>query len=326
MKAIVNAEYGSPDELELREIATPTIDANGVLVRVLAAAANPVDWHLVRGEPYLIRAAIGLRRPKRRIPGLDVAGVVAEVGADVRELRPGDEVFGSTRGAFADYARGTSKDFAPKPATLTPEQAAAVPIAGCTALQALRDHGRLESGQGVLVNGAAGGVGTFAVQIGVALGGRVTAVCSTSNVDLVRSLGAEHVVDYTTEDFARSGRRYHLVVNVAGNRSLSDLRRATTEKGTIVLVGAGVGRERNTGLISRIPQPARAFALSRFVGQRLVSFLTDVHRDDLVFLSELVEAGKVTPVIDRTYPLSDVAEALRYLEAGHARGKVVITV
>lgn len=326
MRAIVNEEYDSPDKLELREIATPTIDAQGVLVRVLAASVNPVDWHLVRGEPYFIRAAVGLRRPKQSVPGLDVAGVVAEVGAKVTELRPGDEVFGSTRGAFADYARGTSEDFAPKPATLTPEQAAAVPIAGCTALQALRDHGRLQPGQSILVNGAAGGVGTFAVQVGVALGGRVTAVCSTPNVGLVRSLGAEHVVDYTSEDFARSGRRYDLVVNIAGNRSLSDLRRATTEEGTVVLVGAGVGRERSAGLLSLVPQPARAFVLSRFVGQQLVSFLTDVNRDDLVFLSELVDTGKVRPVIDRTYPLSDVAEALRYLEAGHARGKVVITV
>ena len=326
MKAIVNDEYGAADDLELRDISIPTIEANSVLVRVSAASVNPVDWHLMRGEPYLIRLSFGLRRPKRSIPGLDVAGRVEEVGANVTQLRPGDEVFGSCGGAFAEYARGTEEDFAVKPPDVTFEQAAAVPVAGCTALQALRDHGRLEPGQHVLVNGAAGGVGTFAVQIAKALGAEVTAVCSTRNVDLARALGADHVVDYTVDDFTRGGRRYNLVLNVAGNRSLSDVRRATVAKGTVVLVGAGTGRERGGGLVSPLVQPLEALVLSRFVGQRLVSFLADVRRDDLSFLAELIEAGKIRPVIDRTYPLRDVPEALRYLEAGHARGKVVITV
>ena len=327
MKAIVNEAYGSPDELELLEIPSPTIDKNGVLVRVSAASVNPVDWHLLRGEPYVLRLAFGLRRPKRSIPGLDVAGRVEAVGTNVTRLRSGDEVFGSSGGAFAEYVRGTAEDFAVKPPVVTFEQAAAVPIAGCSALQALRDHGRLEPGQRVLVNGASGGVGTFAVQIAKALGAEVTAVCGTRNIDLVHSLGADHVVDYTAEDFTRGGGRYDLVLNIAGNRSLSDLRRAATTTGTVVLVGAGTGRERGgRGPISPLLQALGAPVLSRFVDQRLVSFLADVRKDDLLFLAELIEAGKVTPVIDRTYPLSDVAEALRYLEAGHARGKVVITV
>ena len=327
MKAIVNHDYGPPDDLELREVSLPTVEANSVLVRVSAASVNPVDWHLMRGEPYLIRLSFGLRRPKRSISGLDVAGRVEEVGANVTQLRPGDDVFGSSGGAFAEYVRGTEEDFAVKPPDVTFEQAAAVPVAGCTALQALRDHGRLEPGQRVLVNGAAGGVGTFAVQIAKALGGEVTAVCSTANVDLARSLGADHVIDYTVDDFTRGGQRYDLVLNVAGNRSLSDVRRATVAKGTVVLVGAGTGREpAGGGLISPLVQPLEALVLSRFVGQRLVSFLADVRKDDLLFLAELIEAGKIRPVIDRTYPLRDVPEALRYIEAGHARGKVVITV
>jgi NADPH:quinone reductase-like Zn-dependent oxidoreductase len=327
MKAIVSDEYGSPERLELREIATPTVAANGVLVRVAAASLNPVDWHVLRGEPYVARLSFGLRRPKRIVPGLDAAGHVEKVGPSVTQLRPGDEVFGSSGGAFAEYLRGTEEQFAVKPPEMSFEQAAAVPIAGCSALQALRDHGHLEQGQHILINGASGGVGTFAVQIAKALGAEVTAVCSTRNMELVRSLGADHVVDYTAEDFARDGSRYDLVLNVAGNRSLSDLRRAATSKGTVVLVGAGTGRERGGGAASSpMLQALRALVLSRFVNQRLVSFLADVRKDDLLYLAELFESGKVTPVIDRSYPLSDVAEALRYLEAGHARGKIVIAV
>ena len=326
MKAIVNDEYGPPSALVLRDVPIPAIDADGVRVRVQASSVNPVDWHLLRCEPYFLRLMFGLRRPKRSIPGVDVAGIVEQVGGNVTELRPGDEVFGSTGGAFAEYVRGTEENFAPKPTALGFEQAAAVPVAGCTALEALRDHGRLEPGNSVLVNGAAGGVGTFAVQIAKALGGEVTAVCSTGNVELATSLGADDVVDYTAGDFTRKGRRYDLVLNVAGNRSLSDLRRAATDHGTVVLVGSGTGREGSSGLVSPLGQPIHAVVLSRFVGQRLVSFLARVRPDDLRFLARLIEAGKVTPVIDRTYSLGEVPDALRYLEQGHVRGKVVVTV
>ena len=298
-----------------------------MLVRVRAASVNPADWHLLRGEPYLVRLVFGLRRPRKIVPGIDAAGLVEEVGAAVTEFRAGDEVFGGPGGAFAEYCRGGEKDFARKPAGLTFEQAAAVPIAGCTALQGLRDQGKLEPGQTVLVNGAAGGVGTFAVQIAKALGGDVTGVCSTRSVELVRSIGADHVLDYTVEDFARSGRRYDLILHVAGNRSLPDLRRALAPRGTLVLVGGGVGRDAGSGgLLGPMAQSLRAVVLSPFVGQRLRMVAAKVRKEDLVALAELIEAGKVTPVVDRSYPLSEVPQALEYLEAGHARGKVVVTV
>lgn len=322
MQAIVNRKYGSPDDLRLEEIDRPALGDDDVLVRVQAASVNPLDWHFMRGLPYLGRPTLGLRKPKRPILGVDAAGQVEAVGKNVTQFRPGDEVVGAGRsGSVAEYTCGSEKDFAPKSASLSFEQAAAIPIAGVTALQALRDQGRLQPAQSVLINGAAGGVGTFAVQIAKALGGDVTGVCSTRNIDLVRSLGADQVVDYTGEDFAQSGRRYDLVLDLVSNRSLSDLRRALSPKGTLVLSGGGGGR-----LLGPLPLILGALVRSPFVSQRMLTFLAKVHRESLVDLMELIEAGKVTPVIDRTYPLSEAPAAIRYLEAGHARGKVIITV
>jgi len=320
LKAVVGTEYGSPDDLELQEIDKPVVDGDGVLVRVRATSVNPLDWHFMRGLPYFVRLTAGLRRPKRSVPGVDVAGHVEAVGENVTQFQPGDEVFGSRGGAFAEYVCGGERNFVAKPVGLTFEQAAAVPGAGCTALQALRDRGQIQPGQRVLINGAAGGVGTFAVQIAKAFGADVTGVCSTRNVDMVRSIGADQVIDYTREDFTRVGQRYDLILDAVGNRSLSDFRRALTPKGTLVLVGGGSGR-----LLGPLALPLRALVVSPFVGQRLLPFLAKVSKEDLVVLKELIEAGKVTPVIDRTYPLSEAPEAIRYLEAGHAQGKVVIT-
>jgi NADPH:quinone reductase-like Zn-dependent oxidoreductase len=316
MKAVVNHRYGSPDVLKLREIEKPALTADGVLIQVRAASVNPLDWHFMRGKPYFARfMGIGIRRPKTIVRGVDVAGVVEAAGEDVTRFRPGDEVFGTCAGAFAEYARGREVRLAPKPEGLTFEHAAAIPIAGCTALQALRDKGQVQPGQTVLINGASGGVGTFAVQIAKALGAEVTGVCSTRNVDMVRSIGADHVVDYTREDFTRMQQRYDLIVDNVGNHSLRNLRRILTPRGTLVLAG-GKG-------LSRV---FRAFIISRFVGQKLIGFFADIRAEDLVFLKELVEAGKVMPVVDRTYPLTEAREAIRYLEEGHTSGKVVISV
>jgi NADPH:quinone reductase-like Zn-dependent oxidoreductase len=321
MKAIINHTYGSPDVLEVQEIEKPVINDDSVLVRVCAASVNPIDLHLMRGLPYFVRLMTGLRRPKQSVLGVDVAGIVEAVGRDVTQFRPGDEVFGARDGAFADYVGGRESNFVPKPVNLTLEQAATISVAGCTALQGLRDKGQLQPGQRALINGAAGGVGTFAVQIAKSLGAHVTGVCSTRNVDMVRSIGADEVVDYTREDFTRSGQRYDLILDAVGNRSLSNLRRALSLKGTLVLVGGGGGK-----LLGPFALVLRALVVSRFVGQRLLFFIAKLPTDDLVVLKELIEAGKVTPVIDRTYSLRETPEAIRYLEAGHARGKVVITV
>jgi NADPH:quinone reductase-like Zn-dependent oxidoreductase len=321
MKAICYHRYGSPDVLVLEEIDRPAIHDDGVLVRVAAASVNPLDWHFMRGVPYFVRLMSGLRKPKNNRPGVDVAGHVEAVGANVTCLRPGDEVFGGCDGALAEYGSSGESRLVPKPAKLTFEQAAAIPVAGCTALQALRDHGRLQPGQSVLINGAAGGVGTFAVQIAKALGADVTGVCSTRNVDMVRSIGADLVFDYTAEDFTRSGRRYDLIIDAVGNRSLTELRRAMTPAGTLVLLGGGGSR-----LFGPMLQSLRARWLSRSGGRRMLMFFASVNGDDLLVLKELVETGKVAPVIDRTYSLGEVAEAVRYLETGHARGKVVVTV
>jgi NADPH:quinone reductase-like Zn-dependent oxidoreductase len=321
MKAIVGTEYGSPDGLKLQEIDKPAADDDRVLVRVRAASLNPLDWHFMRGTPYFLRLTAGLRRPKRTIPGVDVAGHVEAIGGNVTHLRPGDEVFGSGPGACAEYVCGRERNLVPKPPGLTFEQAAAVPIAGITALQALRDKGRLQPGQRVLVNGAAGGVGTFAVQLAKAFGGDVTGVCSTRNADMVRSIGADRIVDYTVEDFTRGGQPYDLIVDNIGNHSLSDLRRVLTPKGTLVLIGGEGGR-----LLGPLATLIRASVVSRFGSQKLIPLLATINKEDLIVLNGLMEAGKVTPVIDRTYPLTETAEAIRYLEAGHARGKVVITV
>jgi NADPH:quinone reductase-like Zn-dependent oxidoreductase len=299
----------------------PAVEEDGVLVRVMASSANPLDWHFMRGKPYFLSLLIGLRKPRRTIAGVDVAGRVEEVGAGVTRLRPGDEVFGGHDGAFAEYVCGRERNFVPKPVNATFEQAGAVAVAGCTALQAVRDHGRVGPAQTVLINGAAGGVGTFAVQIAKAYGAEVTAVCSTRNLELVRSIGADHVIDYTSEDFTRSGTRYDAVIDTVGNRSLSAIGRALTSKGTLVLVGGG-----GNSLVGPMAQSLWARVRSRFTGQRMVMFVAKITNEDLLVLKELIEAGKVTPVIDKTYPLSETREAVAYLEAGHARGKVAISV
>jgi NADPH:quinone reductase-like Zn-dependent oxidoreductase len=325
MKAIARDAYGSPELLELREIEKPAVGADGVLVRVRASSVNAYDWHLLRGLPYFVRLIEGLSTPKAKGLGGDVAGIVEAVGEDVTEFQPGDEVFGSKYGAFADYVRGRERNFAPKPAGLTFEEAAAIPLAGITALQALRDRGGIQSGQRVLINGAAGGVGTFSVQIAKAFGAVVTAVCSTRNVDLVRSLGADEVIDYAAEDFTRNGRRHELIFDIAGNRPLRDVRRALTRDGTLVLVGGG-GLSDSMAVFGPLTRTVKAVVVSPFVGQRLLPFLAKIRKEDLLALKELVENGKIRPVIDRTYSLREAPEAIRYLETGHARGKTVITV
>ncbi|WP_052665713.1 NAD(P)-dependent alcohol dehydrogenase [Nitriliruptor alkaliphilus] len=322
MKAQINRRYGSPDVMRLEEVADPVIGADEVLIRVRAASVNAGDWFVLTGTPYLLRLAFGLRRPRVQIRGRDVAGVVEEVGADVTEFAPGDAIYAEVeRGSFAELTRTRARFVAPKPAGLTFEQAAAVPLAAGAALQGLRDAGGLQPGQRVLIHGASGGVGTFAVQIAKALGGEVTAVCSTGKVDLAHQLGADHVIDYTREDLAASDRRYDLILDVAGCRPLSDLRRVLTSDGTLVLVSGGANRW--FGPIGRI---LHALALSPFVTQRLRPLTAKRDGTDLRSITELIDAGSVTPVIERTYPLSDAAEAMRYVGAGHARAKVVVTV
>jgi NADPH:quinone reductase-like Zn-dependent oxidoreductase len=324
MKAVVQDTYGSPDVLELREIDKPVVGDDEVLVGARAAGVDPGVWHLMTGRPYLVRImGYGLRMPKVGIRGRDVAGRVEAVGTNVSRFRPGDEVFGIGEGSFAEYVAARADKLAPKPANLSFEQAAAVPISGLTALQALRDTGGVQSGQKVLIIGAAGGVGSFAVQLAKALGAKVTGVCSTTKLDLVRSIGAEEVIDYTREDFADGGRHWDLIVDTAGRRSLSQLRRALTRRGTLVIVG-GEGGGRWLGGFDR--QILRAPILSALVRQRLRPLVSKERSEDLLVLKELIEAGKVTPVIDRTYPLAEIPEAVRYLEEGHARGKIVIRV
>jgi NADPH:quinone reductase-like Zn-dependent oxidoreductase len=323
MEAIVRDEYGSTDVLELRDIDKPEIEDEEVLVRVHAAGVGRDVWHVMTGLPYPIRlAGYGFRAPKNPVIGSDVAGVVEVVGKNVSRFQPGDEVFGIGKGSYAEYARAPEDKLAPKPANLTFEQAAVVAISGLTALQGLRDHGKARPGQEVLVIGASGGVGTFAVQIAKALGAHVTGVCSTVKVDTVRSIGADCVIDYTREDFAEGGQRYDLILDIGGNSPLSRLRRALTSEGTLVIAG-GEGGGRWLGGTDR---QLRAMMVCPFVGQKLGTFISKENHEDLIILTELVESGKVTPVIDRTYPLSEVPEAIRYLEEGHAQGKVVITV
>jgi NADPH:quinone reductase-like Zn-dependent oxidoreductase len=323
MKAITRERYGSPDVLELTESEKPLVDDGRVLVRVRAASVNAYDWHMLRGEPFLARMSDGMRKPKTLVTGMDLAGEVEAVGRNVTEFRPGDAVFGQRSGAFAEYVSAKPSNFAPKPANLSFEQAAAVPMAGVTALQGLRDKGQLRPGQRVLVNGAAGGVGTFAVQIAKALGAHVTGVCGTNHVETVRSIGADQVIDYTKEDFTRSGQRYDLILDVAGSRSLSDCRRVLGPDGRLVMVGPGGGGRRIVPIVARI---LAALVTNRFAKQRILLFLGQPSNDDLIVLKELIEAGKIRPVIDRTYPLGQTAEAIRYLEQGHAGGKVVIVV
>ena len=323
MKAIVHHEYGSPDVLELEEIDRPAIKDDEMLVRVRASSANPADWHFMRGVPYVMRPQSGLRKPKNGFLGRDIAGEVEAVGKDVTGFRPGDEVFANVAsGGFAEYASVPEDFLVPKPVNLTFEQAAAVPLAALTALQGLRDAGHLQPEQKVLIIGASGGVGTFAVQIAKTLGADVTGVCSTRNVELVRSLGADHVIDYTQADFTQSRQKYDLIFQLAGTSSPSDLRRSLTSEGTLVL-SSGDSDGRWIGPVDRL---VKAVVLSPFVSQKLGSFLAKANKEDLQFLKELIEAGDVTAVIDRTYALRETPEAIRYLEEGHARGKVVITV
>ena len=321
MKAIVFYEYGSPDVLKFEEIDRPVVGDEQVLVRVHAASVNPVDWHRMRGEPVVMRAGEGLTKPKNNGIGADLAGRVEAVGKNVTKFQPGDEVFGMSIRTCAEYVRVSEDAIVPRPANLTFEQAAAVPVAASTALQGLRDKGQIQPGQRVLIHGAAGGVGTFAVQLAKWFGTDVTGVCSTRNADMVRSIGADQVIDYTKDDFTRGGQPYDLIFDSVGNRSLSDLRRVLDPNGTLVIVGAADGR-----WIGPLIAPLKARLLSPFVSQKLNFFITKRSNPDLILLKDLIEDGKVTPVIDRTYPLNEVPEAIRYLEEGHARGKVVITV
>ncbi|MFK4225753.1 NAD(P)-dependent alcohol dehydrogenase [Streptomyces sp. NPDC019890] len=323
MKAIVQDVYGSTDVLQLRDIDPPTVGDGDVLVRVHAAGLDAGVWHLMTGLPYLLRlGGFGLRAPKNGVRGMDVAGRVEAVGRKVTRFQVGDEVFGACDGSFAEYACAREDRLAPKPENLTFEQAAAVSISAFTALQAVRDKGRVQARQKVLVIGAAGGVGTFAVQLAKMFGADVTGVCSTTKADLVRSIGADDIIDYTREDFADGTRRYDVILDIAGNRSLSHLRRALAPAGTLVIVGGEEGG-RWLGGTERL---IRAFLLSPFTRQKLLGLISAERQEDLQLLKELIEAGKITPVIDRTYPLSEVPEAIRYLRNGHARGKVVITV
>jgi NADPH:quinone reductase-like Zn-dependent oxidoreductase len=323
MKAVVQDRYGSPDVLELRNIDRPVFGDNDVLIRVHAAGLDPSVLHLMTGTPYLVRLmGYGLRRPKSAVRGNDVAGRIEAVGANVAQLRPGDEVFGVCAGSFAEYARARQDKVAPKPTNLTFEQAAAVPISGFTALQALRDKGNVRDGDTVLITGAGGGVGTFAVQLAKVFGADVTGVCSTSKVELVRSIGADAVIDYTREDFVEAGRRYDLIVDTAGNRSLARVRRALAPEGTLVMVG-GEGGGRWLGGVHRL---LGAMARSRFGNQKFRGMLAKESQEDLLMLKDLIEAGKITPVIGRTYPLAEATDAIRYVAEGHARGKTVLTI
>jgi NADPH:quinone reductase-like Zn-dependent oxidoreductase len=323
MKAMVQDTYGPPDVMRLRDIERPQIADDEVLVHVHAAGVDRGVWHVMTGLPYPVRlAGYGLRAPKTPVPGMDLAGVVEAIGRRVARFKPGDEVFGIGKGTYAEYAPAREDKLVLKPANLTFEQAAAVAISGLTALQAVRDHARVESGQKVLIIGASGGVGSYAVQLAKAFGAEVTGVCSTAKVDLVRSLGADHVIDYRREDFAGGRQRYDVILDIGGNSSLSRLRRTLTPQGTLVIVGGETGGRWLGGYDRQL----RALLLSRFGDQNLRTFVSSENYQDMIALSELIEAGKVTPVIDRTYPLDQVPQAIQYLLDGHARGKVVITI
>jgi len=316
VKAIVQISYGGPEVFELKEIDKPAVKDDDVLVRVHAAAINAGDVFMMRGAPWMVRLSVGFPRPKNHVPGWDMAGRVEAVGKSVTRFRPGDEVFGSYSRTLAEYVCAPEAKLAKKSANLTFEQAAAVPTAAITALVELRDAGKVQPGQQVLINGASGGVGTFAVQIAKSLGADVTGVCSTRNVEMVRSIGADHVIDYTQEDFTKGPRRYDLILDNVGNHSFSDLRRALTPQGKV---------QPNTGHAG-MGYVIKAFALSMFLRSQGSMLLAVPKHEDLVLLGELIEAGKVTPVIDRTYPFSETPEAFGYLDEGHAQGKVVITV
>jgi NADPH:quinone reductase-like Zn-dependent oxidoreductase len=320
MRAVVQDRYGNVEVWRVAKVALPEIAAGDVLVEVHAAGLDRGTWHLMTGRPYVSRVVLGLRKPKNPVPGRDVAGTVAAVGSSVTRFAVGDEVFGIGRGSFAEYTAAREDKLARKPANLSFEQAAVVPISGLTAIHGLRDAGRVQPGQQVLIIGASGGVGTYAVQLAKAFGAEVTGVCSTTKTDLVQSLGADHVLDYTQDDYADGAQRYDLVLDIGGNSPLSRLRRALTSRGTLVIVG-GEGGGKLTGMDRQL----RAVALSPFVHQRLTMLVPKEHYGDLERLTDLIEAGKVAPSIDRTYPLDHAADAMRHLEAGKTRGKLAIT-
>lgn len=322
MKAMVYTNYGSPDVLQLKEVDKPVPKDNELLIKIKATGVNPADWHLLRGEPFLARLEAGLFKPKNAILGIDIAGQVEAVGKAVTGFQPGDEVFGDCGwgGGFAEYVCVTEKNVVPKPANISFEQAGAISVAAITALQGLRDKGQIQAGQKVLVNGASGGVGTFAVQLAKYFGGEVTGVCSTRNLEMVRSIGADHVIDYTREDFTQNGAQYDLLFDAVGNRSVSEYQRALSPRGICVVAGFTT--------LSRLFQLMLLGAWVSKTGSKQVGSMgtAQSNKQDLLFLKELLETGKVTPVIDRRYPLPEVPAAIRYLEAGHARGKVVITI
>src|SRR6266581_1541232 len=318
MKAIVYTHYGSPDVLQFKETEKPVPNAGEILVKIYAASANPLDWHLMRGAPFLARLAGGLRKPKDPRFGADLAGRVEAVGSTVTQFQPGDEVFGAWTGSFAEYATVPENKVALKPANLSFEAAAAIPVAAITALQGLRDHGQIQPGQKVLIHGTSGGVGTFAVQLAKSFGAEVTAVCSTRNLDMGRQMGADHVIDYTQEDFSRNGQRYDVIVAVNGNHPLRDYLRALNPGGIYVALGGSLSQFFQGVLLGPL--------VSRLGRKKVRSFIAKMNQADLLLLKELLEAGKVVPVIEKCYPLSETAEAIRYLAEGHARGKVVITV
>jgi NADPH:quinone reductase-like Zn-dependent oxidoreductase len=320
MKAIVYSSYGSPEVLRFEDIDKPVPKDNEVLIRVLAASVNPLDWHFMRGMPYAVRLVTGLGKPKFTGLGVDVAGKVEAVGRSVTLLKEGDEVFGSCRGAFAEYVCAAESTVTLKPANVTLEQAASAPVAAYTALQGLRDKGHIRPGQTLLVNGAAGGVGTFAVQIAKSFGAVVTGVCSTRNVEMVRSIGADEVIDYTRADFATRGQRYDLIFDVIGNHSLLACRSVLNPGGICIMAGGPADR----WMIGPVAGAIGAIVLSLFGNRKLVGMLAKANKEDLMVMSELMEAGRVKPVIDRIYKLSEAPEAIRYLEEGHAQGKVVI--
>ena len=318
MKAIIHEKYGPPDVLQLKEVEKPTPKDNEVLIKIYAASVNAYDWHMLRAKPFLVRfMGGGLLKPKHKIPGADIAGRVEAVGRNVKQFQPGDEVFGMILGGFAEYVCGPENALALKPANLSFEEAAAVPMAAITALQGLRDRGRIQPGQKVLINGASGGVGTFAVQIAKSFGAEVTAVCSTRNLDIARSIGADSVIDYTREDFTRNGQRYDLIFAANGYHSIFDYKRALSPGGIYVWAGGSMAQMFQTMLLG----PWISMTGSKKMG----GVMAKRSQKDLVFLKELIEAGKVKPVIDRRYSLRDVPEAIRYIEEGHAQGKIVIT-
>lgn len=324
MKAVVYCDYGVAN-LRIDEIEKPAPNDDQVLVRIRAASVNPLDWHYIEGTPYLMRGmGVGLRKPKETRLGVDFAGTVEAVGKTVTQFKPGDEVFGGRTGAFADYVCvRASRAIALRPSSVTPEQAASVPIAGITALQALRDKAKVQPGQKILINGASGGVGTFAVQIAKSFGADVTGVCSTRNLEMVKSLGADRVIDYTKEDFTKGPERYDVVLdNVGVNHSLSEYRRMLTPNGKYVLIGGGGTGDQ--GLIGPLSRPIKALIYSKFISQEMSMIFAELNQKDLTFLADLMQSGKVKPVIDRTYKFNQVPDAIRYLEQGHARGKVVI--